>query len=226
MSAVADGRATRWAGQRERRRRELVDAAIAAIERHGPDVSVDTIAATAGVARPRVYRYFADKADLQGAVAAGIVDHAIAEFAPVWQPEGSLRQMVGHGVRVVLTWIAEHAELYRYVTGVSARADNGGDSYGDLKAMIATHLSTLAAGYLRAYGVDVRAAEPFAFGVVGMVESAAARRLERPSPQQSMDDLAALLSDWVCVLAEHMLRSGGVELDPDGALLPPAEVTR
>ena len=87
-----------------------------------------------------------------------LVARAVAEFAPVWQPRGSLRQMVDRGVRVVLTWIAEHAELYRYVTGVSARTHAGGDSYGDLRAMIATHLSTLAESYLRAYGADVRAA--------------------------------------------------------------------
>ena len=62
-----DGRTRRWAGHREARRLELVDAAVVAIEEHGPEVTTEQIAAEAGVSRPGLYRHFDGKDDLQSA---------------------------------------------------------------------------------------------------------------------------------------------------------------
>src|SRR4051794_33165012 len=69
-----DGRATRWAGHRERRRIEFVDAALRVIEQEGPDAPVSSITAELGVGRPALYRQFEDRADLDRAVADRAAD--------------------------------------------------------------------------------------------------------------------------------------------------------
>ena len=63
-----DGRRQRWEGHREQRRALLVAAAIEAIREHGPEVGMDAIAGYAGVSKPVLYRYFADKSELWLAV--------------------------------------------------------------------------------------------------------------------------------------------------------------
>ena len=63
-----DGRSSRWDSHRETRRAELVAAAVRAVDSGGTEVSIADIAAEAGVSKPVLYRYFADKAELHGAV--------------------------------------------------------------------------------------------------------------------------------------------------------------
>ena len=67
---VTDARSTRWDEHRVEVRAQLVDATIRIIERYGAGVSMDDIAAEARVSKPKLYRYFGDKAGLNAAVAA------------------------------------------------------------------------------------------------------------------------------------------------------------
>ena len=48
---MASATTGRWAGQRERRRAEFIDAALVVIEQHGPQTSTEQIAAHVGVSR-------------------------------------------------------------------------------------------------------------------------------------------------------------------------------
>ncbi|MGA9871299.1 MAG: helix-turn-helix domain-containing protein, partial [Rhodococcus sp. (in: high G+C Gram-positive bacteria)] len=66
-----DARSERWREHRLLVRQSFVDAALAAIDRYGPEVSMGDIAKTAGAAKPKLYRHFADKSDLY----AAIVEH-------------------------------------------------------------------------------------------------------------------------------------------------------
>ena len=74
MSTNVDGRDTRWAQHRAQRRRELVEAALRAIRRHGPGVGMDEISAEAGTSKTVVYRHFRDRTGLYAAVVES-VDH-------------------------------------------------------------------------------------------------------------------------------------------------------
>lgn len=56
-----------------RNRRNILDAATAQISEHGPDVGMDEIAASAGVAVGTLYRHFPTKTDLLAAVIAEYV---------------------------------------------------------------------------------------------------------------------------------------------------------
>lgn len=217
----ADGRATRWAGQRERRRREFVDAALRAIAEHGPDASTEQIATAAGVARTRLYKYFADAADLQGAISDRVAGLLAVELAPIWNPHGTPREMIRAAIDAHTGWIAEHPHLYLYLTVHSASAKAGGrNPITDSLAAIGEHLTLFFRHYLDLFGLDTRLAEPVAFGLVGLVDSTVNRWLANPNGI-TRADLAALLARWVWRILDDTLRENGVELDPDEPLAAP-----
>src|SRR3954453_22878646 len=86
-----DGRNTRWDSHREARRAELVEAAVAAIDEHGPSASIADIAASAGVSKPVLYRYFSDKDDLYRAVGPGGPLQAVRAIARTMGGDRPLR---------------------------------------------------------------------------------------------------------------------------------------
>ncbi|MCL3863104.1 TetR/AcrR family transcriptional regulator [Actinotalea sp. K2] len=114
--AATDGRSTRWADHRAARRSELVHAARKAVHRHGPDVSMEEIATTAGTSKSIVYRYFVDKSGLQAAVGQMVVEQihdALDEAArSAVTPREGLRAMVD----VYLEMIEGSPNVYYFVT--------------------------------------------------------------------------------------------------------------
>jgi AcrR family transcriptional regulator len=213
-----DGRATRWAGQHERRREEFVDAALEAIAEHGPDVSTEQIAEKAGVARTRLYKHFGDAADLQRAIAVRVSELITEELAPVWNPQGSPMEMITTAVGTHLRWLTDHSHLHRYLTRHAPSGDTP-----DVRTAIGVHLTRFFAGYLAAFELDPAPAETIAFGLVGYVESATDRWLAGPR-ELSADQLQDHLTGAIWTILDHTLRAGGVELDPHAPLLPANEL--
>ena len=123
---TTDGRARRWAGHREARRLELVDAACSAIAEHGPEVTTEQIAARAGVSRPGLYRHFEGRDDLQSAIAARSVERLVAELEPVWRPSGRPFDMLAKALRAHLRWLGANGNVYRYLKRTSF--GTGGES--------------------------------------------------------------------------------------------------
>ncbi|QWF76648.1 TetR/AcrR family transcriptional regulator [Amycolatopsis sp. CA-230715] len=209
-----DGRAARWAGQRERRRREFVDAALRAIAEHGPEVTTEQIADEAGVVRTRLYKHFDDTADLQRTIADRAAELITAELTPLWELTSTPMQMITTAVGAHTGWLAGHGNLYRYLTRHShAGRRDGRDAVTDVKTTIARQLTVLFEHYLTIFELDSRIADALAFGIVGFVESTTARWLENPR-QIELTDLAGLLSHWIWRILDDTLRAGGVELDP------------
>jgi AcrR family transcriptional regulator len=213
-----DGRATRWAGQHERRRAEFVDAALAAIAEHGPDVSTEQVAEQAGVARTRLYKHFDDAGDLQRAISRRVGELITEELEPVWNPQGTPREMITTAVDTHLRWLTEHTHLYRYLTRHSLDGDAS-----DVRTAIGVHLTRFLGGYLTAFRLDPAPAETMAFGLVGYVESATNRWLDGPR-ELTLVRLVEQLTGTIWTILDHTLRAGGVELDPDLPLPPATEL--
>lgn len=216
---AVDGRAARWAGQRDKRRAEIVEAAVRAISEYGPDVSTGQIATTAGIARPALYRHFTDAHDLHGAVARQVATVFIAELTPtLTEPTGTAHDTITRAVHRFVCWMTDNTSLYRYVVSRSAERHSGRPPViADVRSAISTLLRDLLAGYLTVFERDPQAADPLAFGLVGMVESATARWLEAPGPF-GRDELIGHLSTWIWGLLDAVLRGEGVTLDPDRPL--------
>ncbi|MBK1783506.1 TetR/AcrR family transcriptional regulator [Prauserella cavernicola] len=220
-SSRIDGRTTRWAGQRERRRREFVEAALRAIAHHGPGLPIERIAEEAGVARTRLYKHFADASDIHRAIASRVVELLNAELAPLWNLHGSPREMIAAAIDTHTRFLSERRHLYLYL-GMYAlsQRDPDGDAVNDVKTTIGQHLTRLFEYYLTTFGLRTLVAQPVAFGLVGMVDATVARWLDEPS-ELRRDELVGLLSRWVWAILDDTLRSGGVELDPDAGLSAP-----
>ena len=150
-----------------------------------------------------VYRHFADREDLFGAVLDAIADDvlmprilgALGEAAQASSEQLTLdADTVRRVVRAFIAVVDEEPQLYRFAL---ARASSGldGDFVASTERQIAQALSALLGDRLRELGRDSGGAEVWAFGVVGMVQLATQRWFD----QRSMT--ADALADYLTVLA-------------------------
>ncbi len=158
-----DGRTTRWVDHREARRADLVDAAVAAIDRFGTTASIAQIAETAGVSRPVLYRYFADKDDLYRAVGQWGADRVLAALMDVLLDDAPIRDKVYRGADVYLEFLEEHPQVFLLLT-----EHRSADPLGDGKEQIATAFARVFGDTLRGMGLDAGGAEAWAHGIVGL----------------------------------------------------------
>lgn len=196
---VTDGRTLRWAGHREARRLELVDAAVAAILEHGPEVTTEQIAASAGVSRPGLYRHFEGKDDLQGAIAARSVERLVEGLEPVWRPTGEPEEMLRAALRAHLDWMAAHGNVYRYLRRTPI--DTSGTSAAtNVRTTVAHHVADMFVDGTLGREVAASIAHPLAFSLVGMVDSAAGHWLDEPHGV-TVDELAVRLTEscWAVI---------------------------
>ena len=176
-----DGRKGRWAGHREQRRAELTRAAIEAIREVGPEVGMEAIASRAGVSKPILYRYFSDKSELWlsvGQEAAGMVLDAIVPAVANVREE---RAAIGAAVDAYLAHIEADTNLYQFVVHQPDIARHR-DVVADVVDTVASGLARIFGDRLRALGLDAGAALPWAYGVVGFVQSVGDWWLRRQQP--------------------------------------------
>lgn len=210
--ARGDGRSTRWSEHREARRTELVAAAVAAIDTHGPTASIAQIAASAGVSKPVLYRYFADKDDLYRAVGQWGADQVAQAVVPALLAPEPMRDKVYRACSEYLALLADHPQVFLLL--IEHRSAD--DPLADGKEQIATNLAKLMGDTLRRLDVDAAAAEPWAHGVVGMGLAVGEWWLRRDimTRESASDYLAAFLwNAFSGFAADH-----GVELDSAGQL--------
>ena len=111
-----DARSERWREHRKKVRAEIVDAAFRAIDRCGPDVSLREIAAEAGTAKPKIYRHFADKADLFGAIGKRLRDMLWARIFPnINVVADPTREVVRRAVAEYVALVEEHPNVLRFI---------------------------------------------------------------------------------------------------------------
>jgi AcrR family transcriptional regulator len=194
-----DGRRARWDQHRATRRQELIAATVEAVRDLGPLVGMDDIAHHAGVSKPVFYRYFSDKADLHHAVGQVVAQWVVHQVTRAMDAEGAVRDRVAAGIDCYLGLIEANPELYDYIVhGAPSRwasSSQSTDLVEDYATIVGVHASQVIGAGLREAGADAGAAEPWGFGVVGMVRAAADRWLEHPT--MSRADLVNYLADLV-----------------------------
>jgi AcrR family transcriptional regulator len=184
-----DGRKGRWAGHREQRKSELTAAAVEAIRRYGPEVGMDAIAAQAGVSKPVLYRYFADKSELWLAVgqqaAAMVLDAIVPAVAEVREE----RAAIAAAIDAYLAHIEADTHLYRFVVH-QPEVSRHRDVVADVVDTVASGLARILGDRLRARGLDSGAALPWAYGVVGYVQAVGDwwLRQQQPISREALGD--------------------------------------
>jgi AcrR family transcriptional regulator len=200
LEAIApriDGRASRWTQHRIRRREELIDAAIAAVNRFGSDVGMDQIAAVARTSKPVIYRYFADKNDLYRAVGARVIAEivqALRNVAPDSDPQTLLRASID----AYLQLLEDNPQLFRFVTQnrLVNEARPGESTAGDFSRPVADVLTAALGEQLRGIGLHPAGARPWGEAAVGFIRAASLWWLENPGTMtrpELREYLAALL---------------------------------
>jgi AcrR family transcriptional regulator len=213
-AAKDDGRSTRWSAHREARRADLVQAAVAAIDEHGPGAGLDEIAATAGVSKPVLYRYFTDKADLHAAVGAWGAATVMERILPALLSDATIRERVRQGCEDYLAAIEEHPNVFLLL--VAHRVEGQTDPLADGKAAIAAAMARVMGDTLRELGVDSAGAEPWAHGLVGLGLATGEWWLSRRT--MSRTAVTDYLSAFVWSALEGIAHSYGVQVDGEGGL--------
>lgn len=218
-----DGRDRRWEDHRQGRRESLLVAALEVIDREGGDVGVAAIAARAGIPRSVVYKLFRDRDDLDAQIRLRIIADMNAALAPLLVPQGTVREMVGRGVRTYVEWVSEHANLHRFLgAGSAARPTHGSPQATGGKTAFAMGLKELIEGVIPVV-VETRlprgAAENLAFAIIGQVDSVVNRWLLAGRSRSTKKDLVTFLTDATCGSIEAAARIADVDLDVDSDLM-------
>ncbi len=215
-SATPDGRSSRWDEHRLERRRELVEATLQAIRRHGAGVGMDEVAAAAGTSKTVVYRHFVDRAGLYTAVAErvdatilrGLSRAAGAEGEPAGGepagggpaegPPGSPREVIRAVIGAYLHLVEDDPEVYRFIVNaplVPAGERPAGDIAAGMTGRIAAHVADLVADGLVG-PADAATAHLWGVALVGMVRASADAWLAEDAAAggRTADDLADALT--------------------------------
>jgi AcrR family transcriptional regulator len=191
---VRDRRDSRWDEHRRARREQLVDAALAAVSRHGAGVGMDEIAATAGTSKTVVYRHFTDRSGLHTAVCSRVAGQLTEALRAAMRSSEHPRGMLAAAIEAYLAFLEADPAVYRFVVSQRPGTPADGDPITTLSDLVGDQAAAIVAAALRRAGADVTPAGPWGHGVVGLVRSAADwwLRAERPMPR---GDLAAHLTD-------------------------------
>ena len=178
------------------RRRQLILAADRVIRRRGPNASMDEIAAEAGVTKPILYRHFGHKDGLQRVLVRRYL-RAIYRSSEAQLGETNPRRRIAHAVDAFLLTVEREPEIFRFVRAVATEQQDAASAAGAIVHRHAESIAQTTRQDLARLGLDVDAAEPWAHGIVGMMQFVASWWLEHPDvPRERLvNQLTTLLWD-------------------------------
>lgn len=192
MSSVVPRRPGRpLGGQLVVDRDHVLDAAERVIKRDGPGASLESMAVEAGVTKPIVYDRVGGRAELADALAERLSDRMLeaTENAIAGEPlnQASLSRLV----RANLQTVAEHRELFLYVTGGTTEQTAIGRL--SLAERSTTPLAKTLAVWRKSQGLDPMVADAWSFGIVGMLQMISVWWITQP--ERSATEVAEQISD-------------------------------
>ncbi|BAD57024.1 TetR/AcrR family transcriptional regulator [Nocardia farcinica] len=205
--------AARSAESAEARREQILAAARAVIEEHGPAALTGQIADRAGLARPNVYRHFASKEQLDLAVARSAYRELRAAIRARIDLSGTPIEVIRAPVAAQVMWADEHPNLYRFL--ISRGHQQAARQRGD-RGAFAAELAAAGARFLPRFGEDRAAAEAVLVGIIGLVDASVVHWLDRR--HCSRTDLIDTLTTQAWLVIDHRLRAMGEHLDPHAPL--------
>lgn len=183
---------------RTERREQLLDAAVVAIRRDGPEASMTAIAAEGGVTKPILYRHFGDREGLVRALVERFADQLAQEVGAALALEAPPRDLLVAAIDAHVRVVERDPQLYRFLTR-SGGVKELTEVTGRMAAMVATVLGER----IRQTGGDSGAAEPWAHGLVGMIHQAADWWVDRRTMPRDrlVEYLVSLLWDGLAAYA-------------------------
>lgn len=130
---------------------------------------MDELAAEAGITKPILYSHFGDRAGLADALAERTADMLIRAIAGALRDAAkteSALEITQSAIQAFCDFIEREPNIYRFL--VRATFDDADPVSSRLATEVASRIAVLLGHGLRETGGDSGAAEPWAFGMVGM----------------------------------------------------------
>jgi AcrR family transcriptional regulator len=221
VKLTGDARADRWYDHRALVRAELVEATLRAVDEYGPNLSIDDVVKTAGVPRPKLYRFFSDKFALFEAVSERAQQLIIERVVPHFDLTGTALELVRSALTAYVDLVDERPNLFRFLIGSHFSDGRSAPAIleSDSQRQLAEATADVAAAILRARGGDADNLEYFTDSMLGAVAYGALRWLNAPTISKAalVDQLTVIV--WGAISATAQMR--GVVLDPDEPLSLP-----
>lgn len=177
------------------RRRALLEAADAVIQREGPEASMASIAAEAGISKPILYRHFGDKSGLYQALAERHTRKLIEGIRAEFSQAGGIRERTRSTIDTYLATISANLQLYRFLMHRASAEDAA--THSAMSTMIRGVSTELAEVFIAEGELagDRNRAYIWGHAVVGMVQTAGDWWLDHPEvPRETVvDSLADLI---------------------------------
>jgi AcrR family transcriptional regulator len=200
------------------RRDDILAAARAVIEEHGPGALTGQIAKRAGLARPNVYRHFASKEDLDLALARRAYKELRRAITSRLDTSGSPLDVVRAPVEAQVNWAEQHPNLYRFLVSRGHQRTTQGHRVAE-RSDLADQLAAAGARYFPGFTDDAEAAEATLVAIIGLVDASVLRWLDRHS--ESRDELVDRLTTQCWLLIDHHLHERGIHVNPTQPLPQP-----
>lgn len=203
------------------RREHIIDAARAAIEEYGPDAGTGQIAEHAGLARPNMYRHFANKGELDREVAQAAYRQMLAAIRHRVDLPSTPLDVIRGPVTTQVDWAKDHPNLYQFVLnyGFYRFFATGGRNLSrprGARGGIAAEVAAAGERYFPRFAENPEAAEILVVELASMFHVSIMRWLTRDT--ETRHQLIERLTAEAWLLTDRHLRQFGVRLDPDKPL--------
>ena len=134
---------------------------------------MSAIAAEGGVTKPILYKHFGDKGGLYQAIAEFYVRALMERLRDALRSEDDPHDLIRRTIDAYLAFVEEEPEAYRFLMhrAISERPEAEA-TVSQFIQQVAQEVSVILGEELRRAGVDSGGTEPWAHGIVGMVQLA------------------------------------------------------
>ncbi|MFJ4651368.1 TetR/AcrR family transcriptional regulator [Nocardia sp. NPDC088792] len=218
-----DARYDRWHSHRTSVRAELIDATMRAIDEHGPELSIDDVVKTAGIPRPKLYRFFGDKVELLAAVSGRVQELIMDRVTPHLNPTGPGREAVRTVLAAYIDLVSERPNLFRFIVSAHVVTAFGAARLIEDGRPLSDTVADFFSGVLRLHGADGEHTQFAVDAMLGAIGLGVLRWLNEPviTAKELADQLTSFAWGALSATAE----SRGLTLDPDAPLLPLPELS-
>jgi len=218
-SPPLDGRAERWREHRIARRVHLVDSAMTAFERHGPDANLQQIAHVAGMPKPKIYRHFDDKADLITAVGKRMRDLILEQLAVALRPGVTVRESLRLCLNAYFSIVTAYPNTARMLTSSPPPGRGRANAITENGRVVAKVLIAMTNKDLARAHVETDGVEPLTHAIVGSVLSASDWWMtQRAEDRMPVERLVEHLTTMLLGAARATLLTLDLDLDPDAVI--------